>query len=175
VSAVETRIGFSVAFDDFSLVGYYDLQLAGKDHRNFLKRVLTQANDEIGLSVHDWVYDGIQDEYPKEWGEALVDIPTNSYVTFRVCFSPELLDSIKRAGGDSLPKDWVTLQPAGSVFGLFSCCIFRISRQQLGTSWLAEHKIALLRERLLGGKRNAGKGVYRTMKQLFDAFDLDHR
>jgi hypothetical protein len=39
-STVEARIGFSVAFDDFSLVGYYDLQLAVADHRSFLKRVL---------------------------------------------------------------------------------------------------------------------------------------
>jgi hypothetical protein len=40
---------------------------------------------------------------------------------------------------------------------------------------MAAHKVALLRERLLGGKKNAGQGVYKTMKQLFDAFDIDDR
>ena len=58
------------------------------------------------------------------------------------------------------------------------CCFHNNKKLTLlrpGSSWLAGHKIALLRERLLGGKRNAGKGVYRTMKQLFDAFDLDRR
>ncbi len=119
-NAVEARIGLCVAFDDFSLVGYYDLQLAVKDHRKFLKRILIHANDGMGLSVHDWVYDGIQDDYPKEWGAALADIPQNSYATFRVCFSPELVDSINKVVGGAVPRDWATLQPAGD-FSCFRC------------------------------------------------------
>ena len=112
-STVEARIGFSVAFDDFSLVGYYDLQLAVEDHRSFLKRVLVLANDQIGLSVHDWVYDGVQDDYPAEWAGAVVEIPRNSFCTFRICYSASLLDSISNAARGVVPKDWAALQPEG--------------------------------------------------------------
>jgi Ran GTPase-activating protein (RanGAP) involved in mRNA processing and transport len=114
VSAVENRIGLSVAFDDFSLVGYYDLQLAVQDHRDFLKRVIMQASDDFGLSVHDWVYDGIQDDCPMAWGQEGVEIPKNSYATFRVCCSPQLVDAVRQAGGGAIPSDWPALQPPGA-------------------------------------------------------------
>ena len=112
--AVAARIGLTVAFDDFSLVGYYDLQLTVEDHRALLKRIITQANDGIGLEIHDWVHDGIQDDYPREWGDAHVEVPRRSYVTFRVCCSEQLVHAITRAAACALPQDWSTLQPAGA-------------------------------------------------------------
>ena len=173
-NSVGKRIGFPVAFDDFSLVGYYDLQLTVADNRNLLKRILLQANDSMGLSVVDWVHDGVADDYPKEWGELHAEVPRTSYVTFRVCCSAQLVDAIEKAAKSAIPDDWGTLQPAG--LNRYRCCHRNgFSNYHSGSSWLAGHKIALLRERLLGGKRNAGKGVYRTMNQLFDAFDIDRR
>jgi hypothetical protein len=114
-SVVERRIGIPVAFDDFSLVGYYDLQLNVDDHRNLLKRLLMSINDGIGLDVHDWVYDGVADDCPREWGGEHVEIPRNSYATFRISCSAQLLDSIKNCAGAAIPKDWSTLQPAGAA------------------------------------------------------------
>jgi hypothetical protein len=114
-SVVERRIGFPVAFDDFSLVGYYDLQLNVDDHRILLKRLLASINAGIGLDVHDWVYDGVADDCPREWGEEHVEIPRNSYATFRISCSAQLLDSIKNCAGAAIPKDWSALQPAGAA------------------------------------------------------------
>ncbi len=112
VTAVGARIGFTVAFDDFSLVGYYDLQLELQDHRKLLKRILIQTNDAIGFEIHDWVYDGVRDDYPVQW-VAHVDIPRKSFVTFRVCCSAQLVHAVTRACAPALPADWGTLQPAG--------------------------------------------------------------
>jgi hypothetical protein len=130
-NAVQKRLGFPVAFDDFSLVGYYDLQLEVGDQRDLLKRILVQASDNIGVTVCDWVHDGVADDYPKEWGEPDVELPRTSYVTFRVCCSAQLLDAIKKAAKTAIPDDWGTLQPAGGRCVWTNIAVFTTTKNSL--------------------------------------------